>query len=80
MSHEMFQSIRIGTLVQADNAVDTVRAILPHGFESFQITFGQRIGDIDLLSLADELKELLSDTLLPYRPKKNFWSVTPTEQ
>ncbi len=65
MSHEMFQSIRIGTLVQADNAVDTVRAILPHGFESFQITFGQRIGDIDLLSLADELKELLSETDRP---------------
>ena len=65
MSHEMIQSIRIGTLVQADNAVDTVRAILPHGFESFQITFGQRIGDIDLLSLADELKELLSETDRP---------------
>ena len=40
--------IRIGTLVQPANCVETIRQIIPHGFESFQIMFWQTIGDVDL--------------------------------
>lgn len=54
--------LRIGTLVHAENAVDTIRQILPHGFESFQLTFGHHVGEIDLERLAGELRELLAAT------------------
>ena len=38
--------IRIGTLVSANNAPSVISQILPHGFESFSLTFWQNI-DID---------------------------------
>ncbi len=62
MQHAAFHQIRIGTLVQAENALSTIRQILPYGFESFQITFGHHIGDIDLHGLAAETTELLAQT------------------
>jgi sugar phosphate isomerase/epimerase len=52
--------IRIGTLVHADSAVGTIRQILPHGFESFQLSFGHHVGELDLEALAGELRELLA--------------------
>lgn len=54
------EDIRIGTLVRAEGAVETIRQIMPHGFESFQITFGHHLGEIDLDRLAGQLGELLA--------------------
>ncbi len=40
--------IRVGTLVSAGmGAPDYIRQILPHGFESFSLTFWQQCDDID---------------------------------
>ncbi len=59
----MEESIRIGTLVNGGpKAADYIRQILPYGFESFSITFWQRIGETDLKRLAEEVKEVLADS------------------
>ena len=56
-------TIRIGTLVNGGpNAADYIRQILPYGFESFSITFWQRLGEVDLKRLAKEVKEVLAGT------------------
>jgi sugar phosphate isomerase/epimerase len=55
--------LRIGTMVKC-NAPDVagyVRQILPHGFESLQPFFWQRLGDADLPRLAGELREAIGD-------------------
>lgn len=63
MKHDLSkETIRIGTLVNAANAPSTIRQILPHGFESFSLTFWQRIGDVDLKRLASEVQEALGDS------------------
>ena len=54
------QDIRIGTVIAAENAVDSLHHLLPHGFESFQLTFGHHIGELDLVKLAAETRELLA--------------------
>ena len=55
------EDIRIGTLVPADrNPADYIRQILPHGFESFELTFGRHVGDADLGRLADEVRAVLA--------------------
>lgn len=52
--------IRIGTLVQAgQKSPDFIRQILPYGFESFSLTFWQRLGKTDFQRLADECAEVL---------------------
>ncbi len=54
------ETIRIGTLVNGGpGAVGYTKQILPHGFESFSVTFWQTLGDCDLARLAGELRELL---------------------
>lgn len=46
--------IRIGTLVKGDtDTAEYIRQILPHGFESFSITFWQTNKGIDLPAMAD---------------------------
>lgn len=58
------KSIRVGTLVsadKADNVANTIRAILPHGFESFSLTFWG-IVNADLKKLARDVKEALGDS------------------
>jgi sugar phosphate isomerase/epimerase len=52
--------IRIGTLIHADGAAATIREIARHGFESFQITFGKRIGEIQLERFAKEICDALA--------------------
>ena len=55
--------IRIGTLVSSGrDSAEYIRQILPHGFESFSITFWQTLGDTDLVRLADEVRTVLDDT------------------
>jgi len=44
----------------SQSAPDYIRQILPHGFESFSITFWQTLGDTDLKRLAAETLEVLA--------------------
>jgi sugar phosphate isomerase/epimerase len=58
--------IRIGTLVQgrfgADKTADYIRQIVPHGFESFQITMGAEIADdINLKEMAKKVLDACGD-------------------
>lgn len=57
------EAIRIGTLVGgAEKPAAYIRQILPHGFESFQITFWKTLGQIDLPQVAAEVKDALADS------------------
>jgi len=53
-------TIRIGTMVRGEGAPGIIRQILPHGFESFEINFWQKLGGCDLGRLAEETKEVLA--------------------
>ena len=55
--------IRIGTLVSGNgpDPADYIRQILPHGFESFQITFWQTLGGADLRDMAARVKDVIGD-------------------
>lgn len=60
MYHE---TIRIGTLVSGGaGTANYIRQVLPHGFESFSITFWQTLGDTNLKKLAAEVKDALAGT------------------
>lgn len=60
--HENHRDIRIGTLVGAGkNTGEYIGQILPHGFESFSLTFWQTLGGTDLKRLAREVKEAIGD-------------------
>jgi len=60
MSHE---DIRIGTLVPVNKGIeDYLRAIMPHGFESFSLTFWQTIPEgINLKQVAKSVKAVLAE-------------------
>jgi sugar phosphate isomerase/epimerase len=53
--------IRIGTLVSGNlpDPAGVIKQILPYGFESFGITFWQKLGGVDLKKLADQVKAAL---------------------
>ncbi|MDI9497147.1 MAG: sugar phosphate isomerase/epimerase [Bacillota bacterium] len=53
------KQIRIGTLVSGGDALRVIPQLLPHGFESFALTFWQTTGDTDLGELARRLREIL---------------------
>jgi len=55
MAHE----IRIGTLVGGGDAVRVLPQIIPHGFESFNLTFWQTTGNIDLAETAKRVRDIL---------------------
>ncbi len=57
--------IRIGTLVRACDGAGYIKEILPYGFESFSITFGSKIGGIDIESFSEEISEALRGTDIP---------------
>ncbi len=57
------ETIRIGTLANAGTGTaNYLRQILPHGFESFSLTFWQSTNGLDLARLADEVKATLAGT------------------
>lgn len=62
MDHSM--DIKIGTLVdgRGPNPGSYIKQILPHGFESFSLTFWQTLGNVDLAQLAISVQEVLADT------------------
>jgi sugar phosphate isomerase/epimerase len=59
----MQDDIRIGTMIGGGpNMSAHMKHVLPHGFESFQITFWQSMGGVDLDKLAAEAHETLDGT------------------
>lgn len=61
MSRVNHQDIRIGTLAGMSNGADYIRKILPHGFESFELTCWAEIGEINLSEYAREVKDVIGD-------------------
>lgn len=61
MSLSHHQDIRIGTLAGMKEGASYLRQILPHGFESFQLTLWQYVGDIDLPECAKEVMDTIGD-------------------
>jgi sugar phosphate isomerase/epimerase len=55
--------IRIGTLVSASKGAPYIRQILPHGFESFSLTFWQKI-DVDFAENAAQVLEACGDSAI----------------
>jgi len=52
--------IRIGTLVPAhDRTAEVIRQLLPHGFESFQVSFGRSVGAADVAGIAAAVRRVL---------------------
>ncbi|NUL83088.1 MAG: sugar phosphate isomerase/epimerase [Armatimonadetes bacterium] len=60
MSRINHQDIRIGTLAPMDRGADYLKQMVVHGFESFELTLWQYIGDVDLARLASESKDALA--------------------
>ena len=57
------EGIRMGTLVNGgEGTADYIRQILPHGFESFSITFWHGLGELDVGKFARGVKEALGDS------------------
>ena len=56
------KQIRIGTLVGGEDAVRVLPQIVPHGFESFSLTFWQSTRDLDLSETAKRVKEILAES------------------
>jgi sugar phosphate isomerase/epimerase len=55
------QDIRIGTLAGMKEGADYLRQILPHGFESFQLTLWQYIAEVKLEEYAKEVRDVVAD-------------------
>ena len=56
-------SIRIGTLLrQGASPAESLRAVLPFGFESFQVNFWRTLGGMDLVREAAETREVLAQS------------------
>ncbi|MBI4976543.1 MAG: sugar phosphate isomerase/epimerase [Spirochaetes bacterium] len=53
--------IKIGTLVAGNDALRVIPQIIPHGFESFSLTFWQTTGSIDLADLAKRLNVICAE-------------------
>jgi sugar phosphate isomerase/epimerase len=52
--------IRIGTLANMNGAANYIKQILPHGFESFQLTNWKYIGDLNVSETAKQVKEVIA--------------------
>lgn len=61
MSRENHQDIRIGTLAGMNGAANYIKQILPHGFESFELTNWAYIKDFDVAETAKQTLDVLGD-------------------
>lgn len=61
MSHTNHQDIRIGTIAGMDKGTNYLRQILPHGFESFELTAWADLGEINLAEFAKEVLDAIGD-------------------
>ena len=58
----MHDDIRIGTLVKADqDPASYIRQILPHGFESFELTFPAKLAGLDVGAIAADVRRVLDE-------------------
>ncbi|AJS59387.1 sugar phosphate isomerase/epimerase family protein [Paenibacillus sp. IHBB 10380] len=55
------QQMRIGTLVGGEDAVRVLPQIIPHGFESFALTFWQSTQKVDLSELSKQVKDIIDE-------------------
>ncbi|WP_274649720.1 sugar phosphate isomerase/epimerase family protein [Paenibacillus humicola] len=55
------KQLRIGTLVGGHDAVRVLPQIIPHGFESFSLTFWQSTNNADLSEIAKRVKDILAE-------------------
>lgn len=55
------KQIRIGTLVNGFDAERILPQIIPHGFESFSLTFWQTTNDKDLSEMAKRVKDIIGE-------------------
>lgn len=53
--------IRVGTLVGGQDAVRVIPQIMQHGFESFNLTFWQTTGDLDLAETAKRVRDIVDE-------------------
>ncbi|MBX3110753.1 MAG: sugar phosphate isomerase/epimerase [Fimbriimonadaceae bacterium] len=60
MGRENHQDIRIGTLAGMANATTYLPQVLPHGFESFELTNWQYLGDIDLAETGKKVQDIVA--------------------
>ncbi|OPZ25899.1 MAG: Xylose isomerase-like TIM barrel [Lentisphaerae bacterium ADurb.BinA184] len=54
--------IRIGTLANASSGAGYLRQIIPHGFESFELTLWMKLDGVNLKKLAAEVRQALDET------------------
>lgn len=54
--------IRIGTILLANQALDMIPKLAPHGFESYEITFGESTRGFDLPEMGKRVLEALGDS------------------
>ncbi|MFN8219775.1 MAG: sugar phosphate isomerase/epimerase [Fimbriimonadales bacterium] len=59
-SRQNHQDIRIGTLAPMDKGADYLRQVVPHGFESFELTLWQYVGGVDLEKTAKECLDVVA--------------------
>lgn len=57
----MNNPLRIGTLVGGGDAVRVIPQIMQHGFESFNLTFWQTTGDLNLTETAKRVREIVDE-------------------
>lgn len=57
----MESNLRIGTLVGGGDALNVIPQIVKHGFESFNLTFWQTTGDLDLKETAKKIRALADE-------------------
>ncbi len=62
---DIHDDIRIGTIAQGGAGAEYVRQIIPYGFESFEISFWQHIGEVDVRKYARELLKVIEETEAP---------------
>jgi sugar phosphate isomerase/epimerase len=61
MTRANHHDLRIGTLASMPNGASYLKQILPHGFESFELTAWEHLGDVKLPELAAQVLEVLGD-------------------
>ena len=53
---------RIGTILLADRALNQIPVLAKHGFESFEITFGESTSGYSLPEMASQIRDALGDS------------------
>ncbi len=61
MSKVNHEDIRIGTLAGMNLGPEYLQQILPHGFESFELTCWEHIGDINIEEYAKQVLDVIGD-------------------